>query len=169
MRRERKVLVPFNRGRGARQLGIDLTVVVLDAGADQLRDAICHPAIAHHPVIILGDIGRRVNSAQRGFFGAVTGFEIEARATVDGFAIGLVVRPAVLEPVRELLAQGGQLFGAYRVFDQQVTLLFEERLLLVAQNHRTIVPKKSNIAKTRVRIKFACLTRRFKFTEPDLD
>ena len=132
MRRKRKILVPLNLGGGTWQLGIDLAVMKLQVGADQVGDTVGHRAVTHDVVILVRYVGRRIDTTQRWPVGAMAGLDIKAGSVIDGFAIRRLLRTTLLDPSLEPLAQRVKLRIADCIFDDQVSLVCKEPFLLRA-------------------------------------
>ena len=131
--REREILVPLHLGVPARQLRIDLSVVQLDVGADEVGDAIDHPAVRRRREIGVRDFDRRVDPAQLRRLCAVPGLQVEARSPVERVAPGGGVAAALFHPRLEVPLQPRQQGGVDRVFDHQIAVLVEKRTLVGAE------------------------------------
>ena len=82
VRRERKVLMPLNNGGCSRQLGVDLGMMQLDVGPDQIGDRIGHAAVRHRLIIGVRHFDRRIHPPKCRLFRVVSTLQIEARPAV---------------------------------------------------------------------------------------
>ena len=133
-----EVLVEPDGGGRPGLLGVDLGVVELDVGANQLRRSIDHPGIAHHVEVDVGHLDRRGHPPEGGRFGRMARLDVEAGPTVDRGPPRPPMRAAIGDPVGEDLLQGGQVFGCYGVGHHHIAIAVERRHLLVAEylHHR---------------------------------
>src|SRR5262245_52464915 len=108
MRGEGKVLVPLYPSRRTRKLGVDFRVMIFDVRTNDISHHVCHTRIGHAAKIGIGDLDRRIHSPECGLLWGVVGLKIEAWPAVDSLTIGLLMRLALLDPIAEVVAQGGQ-------------------------------------------------------------
>jgi len=84
---------------GARELQIDLAVVVFDILTDEIGDHIHDGCITHHVFVVRADFARVVDPAQRRPLVAVLLAHVETRAPVHGrLTVRRVVSTALLHP-----------------------------------------------------------------------
>ena len=101
--------MPFDRGVGARQFGIDLAVVKLDVRADKCGHAGGHAAVAHDLEIGFRHFNRGVDPAQCRHCPGLIQRHVETGAAVDDFTPTSGMVGAFGDPAREILLQGQQL------------------------------------------------------------
>ena len=136
VRIEGEILVPADRGLGARELAVDFAVMQAKIRADQILQHGHEGGLPEQRQIGLGDLGRRLHPAERRGVRGVAGLHVKARATVQGLAEGAGMGPALLDPGAEIRVQAGDGRGVDDIPDGEAPGLDEGIDLILREGVR---------------------------------
>ena len=150
VRRVGEVLVIGDLGLGARELQVDLAMVELDVGPDQVGHHVDRARVEHDLAIGVGNVRRVVDAAQRRLVGAVLAAHVEARPAVDRRrSERRGMRAALLDPVGDLRLERGELLGRHRIVDHEIAVAPEGVDLLAAENGHDLSPRLDALSPVR--------------------